>query len=128
MKKFICTLLFFIFLSSASFAGVNRYIVFFDESLEMLQSIADKILLSDSFCLAVPVNSVTYIPENLKKLVSCGKLEPAISFMKDGNIEIRFSFEQEMWDEKIVFIDFYIDLNNINGMGSTTMLAGVNGF
>jgi hypothetical protein len=69
MKKFICILLFFIFLSSASFAGVNRYIVFFDESLEMLQSVADKILLSDSFCLAIPVNSATYIPENLKKLV-----------------------------------------------------------
>jgi len=48
--------------------------------------------------------------------------------MKDGNIEIRFSFGQGMWDEKIVFIDFYIDLNNIDGMGSTTMLAGVNGF
>jgi hypothetical protein len=47
---------------------------------------------------------------------------------ENDSIRISFSFEDGKWNESVAFIDFYIDLNNIEGAGSTSLLAGINGF
>ncbi|MDR3256213.1 MAG: hypothetical protein LBT18_00920 [Endomicrobium sp.] len=47
---------------------------------------------------------------------------------QDGGIKLSFSFEDGKWNESVSFVDLYIDLNNINGTGSTSLLAGINGF
>ncbi|MDR0723920.1 MAG: hypothetical protein LBF23_01905 [Endomicrobium sp.] len=46
---------------------------------------------------------------------------------KDENIEIKFTFDSLTWD-KISFLDFYIDLNNIEGSGSVSFIYGLSGF
>jgi hypothetical protein len=107
------------FLSSASFAEVSKYVVFFAESLEIPQSIADKIFLSGSFCLTVPVSSVAYIPENLKKLVLCGKLEPAISFMPEPVLPIFAMLSRRSQNSGRNIFEEYI-LNNITDFRTGT--------
>ncbi|MCL1971616.1 MAG: hypothetical protein FWG57_01330 [Endomicrobia bacterium] len=47
---------------------------------------------------------------------------------KDNAINIELSFESGQWDEKIAYVDIYIDMNNLEGAGSTAMLSGINGF
>jgi hypothetical protein len=47
---------------------------------------------------------------------------------QENSINVHFSLGEDNWTEKIAFIDLYIDLNNINGTGSTSFLNGVNGF
>jgi hypothetical protein len=52
-----------------------------------------------------------------------------ITVVSQGNsVKVHFSLGEDNWTEKISFIDLYIDLNNINGVGSTSFLNGVNGF
>jgi hypothetical protein len=46
---------------------------------------------------------------------------------KNENIEINFIFDCLTWD-KISFLDFYIDLNNIEGAGSFSFMSGLSGF
>ena len=46
----------------------------------------------------------------------------------EGGINIGLSFESGQWDEKIAYVDIYIDMNNLEGAGSTAMLSGINGF
>jgi hypothetical protein len=36
---------------------------------------------------------------------------------ENNSIKINLYFKDEKWNESIVFIDFYIDLNNIYGAG-----------
>jgi hypothetical protein len=57
-----------------------------------------------------------------------GTLEFARVLSKDNSIMINFSFKSKKWNDDISFIDFYIDLNNIEGAGSTSFLSGINGF
>jgi hypothetical protein len=78
LKKLIYVTL-FILLNYAAFGEGNRYIVFFAESPDILQIVIDKMFLSEHFCITVPVNPIIGIPENLEKLVSCKKIEPAVS-------------------------------------------------
>ncbi len=72
LKKLIYAAL-FIFLNYTAFGEGNRYIVFFAESPDILQTVADKMFLSERFCMTVPTNPIIGVPENLEKLVSCKK-------------------------------------------------------
>lgn len=47
---------------------------------------------------------------------------------RENDIRISVSFESGQWNETIEFIDIYIDLNNLDGAGSTQMLSDVNGY
>jgi hypothetical protein len=57
-----------------------------------------------------------------------GILKFAQVVSKDNNIQIKFLFKDDNWSDDISFIDFYIDLNNIDGAGSTSLLPGLTGF
>ncbi|MDR2067228.1 MAG: hypothetical protein LBP57_05350 [Endomicrobium sp.] len=46
---------------------------------------------------------------------------------RNENTEITFIFDSLTWKE-VSFLDFYIDLNNIEGAGSNSFIAGVLGF
>jgi hypothetical protein len=67
-----------IFLSSNSFCAQSRYIIFFANTPEVPNAVLDKITLSDRFCMVVPQDSNTTIPENFEGLISVGKVELAI--------------------------------------------------
>jgi hypothetical protein len=48
---------------------------------------------------------------------------------KDNVIKINLSFNSGAgWNEEVSFVDFYIDLNGISGMGGSSFIYGVNGF
>jgi hypothetical protein len=47
---------------------------------------------------------------------------------KDNVIKINLSFNGAGWNEKVSFVDFYIDLNGISGMGGSSFIYGVSGF
>jgi hypothetical protein len=48
---------------------------------------------------------------------------------KDNVIKINLSFNIGVgWNEEVSFVDFYIDLNGISGMGGSSFIYGVNGF
>ncbi|MDR2811585.1 MAG: hypothetical protein LBB06_00525 [Endomicrobium sp.] len=47
---------------------------------------------------------------------------------KDNVIKIKLSFNGVGWNEKVSFVDFYIDLNGISGMGGFSFIDGVIGF
>jgi hypothetical protein len=47
---------------------------------------------------------------------------------KDNVIKINLSFNGSEWNEKISFVDFYIDLNGISGTGGSSFIYGVSGF
>jgi hypothetical protein len=36
-------------------------------------------LLPEHFCMTAPANLIAVVPENLEKLISCKKIEPAVS-------------------------------------------------
>ena len=123
MKKFICVIL-FMFLSSVTFGVGNKYIVFFAESSDILQAIVDKMLLSSRFCMTVPVNPIIGIPEDLKKLVSCRKIEPAVSFSPEPVLSVIAAFPGVKLNKQSIF-EGYISSNlndfetntNINAFG-----------
>jgi hypothetical protein len=47
---------------------------------------------------------------------------------KDNIIKINLFFNGAGWSEKVSFVDFYIDLNGIFGMGGFSFIYGVSGF
>jgi hypothetical protein len=47
---------------------------------------------------------------------------------KDSIIKINLFFNEAGWSENVSFVDFYIDLNGIFGMGGFSFIYGVNGF
>ncbi|MDR2251779.1 MAG: hypothetical protein LBD98_02995 [Endomicrobium sp.] len=47
---------------------------------------------------------------------------------KDNVIKINLSFNGAGWNEEVSFVDFYIDLNGISGMGGSSFIDGVSGF
>lgn len=57
-----------------------------------------------------------------------GLLKNLTVVAKDGTVNFSFSFEKGGWDEKVSFVDIYIDMNNFEGAGSTAMLDGINGY
>jgi hypothetical protein len=71
--------------------------------------------------------SVELIPDGIS-IHNDGLLKSIQVIAKNNNIKINFLFENGKWDDNIAFIDFYIDLNNIDGAGSMSLLSGVNGF
>ncbi|GHT65501.1 hypothetical protein AGMMS50222_07710 [Endomicrobiia bacterium] len=79
MKTFICTVL-FLFLSTLALGKNNRCVVFFADTSDIPEAVINKILSSKRFCITVPVNSAIGVPENLKTLVSYGRIELALSF------------------------------------------------
>ncbi|BAG14143.1 hypothetical protein [Candidatus Endomicrobiellum trichonymphae] len=82
----------FIFLNSAAFGEGNRYIVFFAESPDILLPVVDKMLLSERFCMTVPTNPIIGVPENLEKLVSCKKIESAVSLSPEPVLPVLAMF------------------------------------
>ena len=82
MKKiilpFILLLQFYVY-SFASGTG-ERFIVFFAESADIAENVADKILLSKRFCMAMPVTSGGAVAAGLEELVSKGRIEPSLVF------------------------------------------------
>ena len=80
VKKIILSLMFMFQFFALSFAAGERYIIFFAESSDVSDSVADKILHAKRFCLTVPVVSGSSVPANLEELVSCGKIEPSLLF------------------------------------------------
>jgi hypothetical protein len=79
MKTFIYTAL-LMFLSALAFGKNNRHIVFFADTSDIPEFVVNKILSSKNFCMTAPVNFASGLSKNLKTLVSCGKIEPALSF------------------------------------------------
>jgi hypothetical protein len=47
---------------------------------------------------------------------------------KDDGIKINLSFNGNAWNDEVSFVDFYIDLNGISGMGGSSFIPGVSGF
>ena len=82
MKKII--LCFVVLLSFVSFSDAvaegERYIVFFAETSDVPEQVADKILYSKRFCMTVPIVSGSSVPVSIEELVSLGKIEPALIF------------------------------------------------
>ncbi|MDR3196066.1 MAG: hypothetical protein LBT58_04760 [Endomicrobium sp.] len=68
-----------LFLSLTSFGAESRSIVFFAETPDIPRAVIDKITLSNRFCMVVPQDSKTIIPESLEELISVGKIELAVS-------------------------------------------------
>ncbi|MDR3049860.1 MAG: hypothetical protein LBV16_08525 [Elusimicrobiota bacterium] len=50
-----------------------------------------------------------------------------VSSAQEG-VKITLKFGAADWNNTIAFIDLYIDINNVDGLGSTAMLKGVKGF
>lgn len=57
-----------------------------------------------------------------------GKIKTLSVILKEGATGCAVSFESGQWDEKISYVDIYIDMNNLDGAGSTSMLPEVKGF
>ncbi|MDR1196335.1 MAG: hypothetical protein LBL00_07665 [Endomicrobium sp.] len=48
---------------------------------------------------------------------------------KEGLVNVAFSFENgAAWDERVSYIDLYIDMNNFEGAGSTPMMQDIDGY
>jgi hypothetical protein len=45
-----------------------------------------------------------------------------------GNIKVAIQFNTQNWSNEVSFVDIYIDMNNIEGIGATAMLKGIKGF
>jgi hypothetical protein len=68
------------------------------------------------------------LAENGISINNDGLIKSMTAASKDGALNITLSFESALWDENISFVDIYIDMNNFEGAGSTSMLSGVNGY
>jgi hypothetical protein len=90
IKKLIHVVL-FIFLNCAAFGERNRYIAFFAESPDILQTVVDKMLLSERFCMTVLTNPIIGISENLEKLVSRKKIELTVTNRNAFDIFLNFA-------------------------------------
>jgi hypothetical protein len=52
-----------------------------------------------------------------------------LNISAEGNsIRISIRFASDRWDDNVSFVDVYIDMNSIDGLGSTSMLKGIKGF
>jgi hypothetical protein len=80
MKKTVLSFIFVLFFASLSSASGKRYIVFFAESPDIPEVVADKILFSKRFCMTIPIPAGSTVPAALEELVSRGKLEPSLTF------------------------------------------------
>ena len=92
--------------------------------------ISESYVYSDEKNISISSNkqtSVELISDGIS-INNDGLLKSIQVIAKNNNIKINFSFKDDKWDDNIAFIDFYIDLNNIDGAGSTSLLSGVNGF
>ncbi|MDR1474134.1 MAG: hypothetical protein LBS38_00365 [Endomicrobium sp.] len=47
---------------------------------------------------------------------------------KEEGIKISLFFNGNYWNDEVSFVDFYIDLNGISGMGGSSFIPGVSGF
>jgi len=121
MKKINLLVLLFLFAAVAvCFAdGGGRYIVFFADTADIPQPVIDKMLLSKRFCMAVPINSDSRIPDNLEELVSYGKLEPALAFEPEPVFPVLASVyaDGKKTDKLCGFTDFVSD--NVSSFGES---------
>lgn len=52
-----------------------------------------------------------------------------LTVVSEGNsVRISIRFATDGWDSNVSFADIYIDMNSIDGLGSTSMLKGIKGF
>jgi hypothetical protein len=72
--------------------------------------------------------SVEVVPGGVS-IYNDGLLKSAQIISTDNTIKIEFSFIDDIgWRNEISFIDFYIDLNGISGIGGSSFIHGVSGF
>ncbi|MCL2390911.1 MAG: hypothetical protein FWD54_05445 [Endomicrobia bacterium] len=71
--------------------------------------------------------NVTEIPDGIS-ITNSGILSEADIISKDGSIKVSMVFGDDAWNAKTEYVDMYIDMNNIEGAGSTSMLSGTKGF
>jgi hypothetical protein len=81
---------FCLLLSSICFSAdaESKYITFFAETADISNVVIDKITMSNRFCMVVPQDSKTAVPENLEGLISVGKIEPALSLFPEPVLPI----------------------------------------
>ncbi|MDR2395100.1 MAG: hypothetical protein LBD57_00530 [Endomicrobium sp.] len=83
MNKIVYTLLqaflILVIFYSASFCDDFKHIVFFADTAEIADSLINKIILSNRFCMSIPIQAKDGIPDNLQEIVASGKLEVALS-------------------------------------------------
>ncbi|MCL2145281.1 MAG: hypothetical protein FWH43_07330 [Endomicrobia bacterium] len=80
MKKMFLSLIFILYAVLLSWAAGERYIVFFAETSDIPEAVADKILFSKRFCMTIPVTAGSTVPAGIEELVSRGRLEPSLVF------------------------------------------------
>ncbi|MCL2485428.1 MAG: hypothetical protein FWF00_07360 [Endomicrobia bacterium] len=96
------------------------------QSFQVQPDIAEKIDLQ-------PVSEETF-RSNVKEILggisitNSGILQGVDITAADGSVNISLIFNDGGWDSKIEYIDMYIDMNNIDGAGSTSMLPDTKGF
>lgn len=114
MKKVFLAVSLIFFAYSIAFSQ-QRYIVFFAETADLSQNVIDKILISDRFCMVVPVKSSEEIPQKIEELVVCGKIEPSLTFNPEPVfpvLESVYSKGGKKSARNSAFGDFVVD--NIN--------------
>lgn len=75
LRTFLILVIFF----SISFCDNCKHIVFFADTAEIADSLINKIILSNRFCMVAPIHVKGGIPDNLQEIVASGKLEVALS-------------------------------------------------
>jgi hypothetical protein len=120
VKKIIYFLLFLVlnlisFSYVESFDMTKKYVVFFAEVSNIPDDVAYKILFSKCFCMTVPLKSADEIPKNLDELISCGKIEPSLSFSPEPVLSILVmlsNFSSSKNKKKDIFNEYI--LSNLN--------------
>jgi hypothetical protein len=66
--------------------------------------------------------------ENGVSITNDGVIKGAKISIKNNSVAVKILFENGLWDEKNAFIDVYIDMNNFENAGATSMLSELKGF
>jgi hypothetical protein len=112
-----------------SFCDDCKYIVFFSDNSDITDSVINKIILSNRFCMTVPILAKEEIPDNLQEVVASGKIEVSLSlnpepilpvFTELANVlEHSKKLNSSMMFEKYIasnFIAFERNINNNFGL------------
>ncbi len=109
MKKIIVFLFTAVLFFPLTLNAAERYIVFFTETAEIPDAVADKMLRSKRFCMTVPVKSGEKLPDNIEELVSYGKIELSMGFLPEPVLPILasvFSTSNKKSDKQSGFSDY----------------------
>jgi hypothetical protein len=125
LRVFLILLIF----CSISFCNDCKYIVFFADTADIADSIINKIILSNRFCISVPIYAKEGIPDNLQEIIASGKLEIALSLnpepilpifaeltnasVSSANVNSNMMFEKYISNN---FVSFKKNINNKFGL------------